>query len=78
MRPSLNVLSEDLVQRVLDETKRILSEIGMEIRGSALRQRLLDHGLKADDSGQRVASGVYLYRMQAGSYSKVKRMLLLK
>ncbi len=26
----------------------------MEIRGQALRQRLLDHGLKTDDSGQRI------------------------
>jgi trimethylamine--corrinoid protein Co-methyltransferase len=54
MRPTLNTLSEDLVQRVLDEAKRILSEIGMEIRGATLRQRLLDHGLKADAGGQRI------------------------
>ena len=54
MRPSLNTLSEDLVQRVLDEAKRIMGEIGMEIRGAALRQRLLDHGLKADGSGERI------------------------
>ena len=32
MRPSLNTLSDDLVLRVLDEAKRILSEVGMEIR----------------------------------------------
>lgn len=54
MRPSLNALSDDLVLRVLDEAKRILGEVGMEIRGSALRQRLLDHGLKADDGGGRI------------------------
>ncbi len=54
MRPSLNTLSEDLVLRVLDEAKRILGETGMEIRGAALRQRLLDHGLKADHSGVRI------------------------
>ena len=52
MRPSLNTLSDDLVLRVLDEAKRILSEVGMEIRGSALRQRLLDHGLKSDGGGR--------------------------
>jgi trimethylamine--corrinoid protein Co-methyltransferase len=54
MRPTLNTLSEDLVQRVLDEAKRIMGEIGMEIRGPVLRQRLLDYGLKTDGSGERI------------------------
>jgi len=54
MRPTLNSLSEDLTQRVLDEAKRIMGEIGMEIRGPALRQRLLDHGLRTDASGVRI------------------------
>jgi trimethylamine--corrinoid protein Co-methyltransferase len=54
MRPTLNVLEEDLIVRILDEARRILSETGMEIRGASLRQRLLDHGLPTDRSGQRV------------------------
>ncbi|MDE3260165.1 MAG: T9SS type A sorting domain-containing protein [Gemmatimonadota bacterium] len=31
-----------------------------------------------DAVGRRVASGVYLYRIQAGGFSAVKRMVLLK
>ncbi len=54
MRPTLNILSDDLIAQILDEAKRFLAETGMEIRGSAMRQRLLDHGLALDEAGERV------------------------
>jgi len=54
MRPSLNVLSEDLISRILSEAKRIMAENGMDIRGSTLKSRLLDNGLKLDKTGERV------------------------
>ncbi|MGD2127930.1 MAG: trimethylamine methyltransferase family protein [Lysobacterales bacterium] len=54
MRPTLNVLSEELIVRILDEAKRIMAEKGMEIRGEVMRRRLLDHGLKADANGKRI------------------------
>ena len=54
MRPSLNIVSEELINQILDEAKRILSEIGIEVRGPALRQRLLDYGLRLDAAGERV------------------------
>jgi trimethylamine--corrinoid protein Co-methyltransferase len=54
MRPGLNVISEELIPRIVDEAMRIMAETGMDIRGSALRQRLLDHGLTTDSSGQRI------------------------
>lgn len=54
MRPTLNILSDDLIGQILDEAKRFLAETGMEIRGPAMRQRLLDHGLPLDAAGARV------------------------
>ena len=54
MRPTLNILSEEMIVRILDEAKRIMAETGMEIRGAEMRQRLLDHGLKTDASGERI------------------------
>jgi trimethylamine--corrinoid protein Co-methyltransferase len=54
MRPSLNVLNNDLITRILDEAKRIMAETGMEIRGPEMKARLMDHGLKTDASGSRI------------------------
>jgi hypothetical protein len=31
-----------------------------------------------DSNGQSVATGLYLYRLQAGSFTSVKKMLMLK
>ncbi len=52
MRPTLTILDPDLIARILDEAKRILAEVGMEVRGPAMRQRLLDHGLPQDANGR--------------------------
>jgi len=54
MRPTLNVLSDELITKTLDEAMRIMAETGMEIRGENLRQRLIDHGLKTDKTGKRI------------------------
>ncbi len=53
MRPTLTTLKPELINRILNEAKRVMAEIGMEIRGSELKQRLLDHGIKTDASGRR-------------------------
>jgi len=54
MRPALRVVPAELIAPILTEAKRILAEIGIEVRGARLRQRLLDHGLRlartADDA----------------------------
>jgi trimethylamine--corrinoid protein Co-methyltransferase len=54
MRPTLNVLSDTQIAKILTEAKRIMAETGMEIRGQDLKKRLLDHGLKTDASGKRI------------------------
>jgi trimethylamine--corrinoid protein Co-methyltransferase len=54
MRPTLNVLDEELIVRILGEAKRIMAETGMEIRGEAMRRRLMDYGLRSDSSGERI------------------------
>jgi trimethylamine--corrinoid protein Co-methyltransferase len=54
MRPTLNVLSDEQIDRILSEAKRIMAETGMEIRGPEMKKRLLDHGLKTDASGERI------------------------
>jgi len=54
MRPTLNVIQDDLIRQILAEAKRILSEVGVEVRGQNLRQRLLDDGRKQDPTSGRV------------------------
>src|SRR3990172_1190183 len=54
MRPSLRVVPDELIPKILDEAKRILAEIGVEVRGPRLRQKLLDAGLLFDAAGERI------------------------
>jgi len=54
VRPTLNILSGEMIERILAEAKRIMAETGMEIRGERMRQRLIDHGLPTDASGLRI------------------------
>jgi len=54
MRPTLHMLSDDLIARIVDEAKRVLAETGMEIRGPEMRRRLLEAGLPTNPAGDRV------------------------
>jgi trimethylamine--corrinoid protein Co-methyltransferase len=54
VRPRLQLLEPPLIASIVDEAKRILAEVGMEIRGAELRKRLLDHGLPTDATGTRI------------------------
>ena len=60
MRPRIQLLDDALIGRILDEAKRILAEVGMEVRGPELRRRLLEAGLPAaDPMVERVNQWVY-------------------
>ena len=54
MFPSLQIASPSLVAQVINEAKRILSEVGMEIRGHALHKLLLERGLLEDPKTKRL------------------------
>jgi len=66
MRPRLRVVPDELVTPILAEAKRILAEIGIEVRGAPLRQRLLEQGLKlartADDAERVLFPAEYVER----------------
>src|SRR6187431_1259382 len=51
-RPHLRILAPELIGQVIDEAKRVLAEVGMEIRGPELRRRLLEAGLPTTDAGR--------------------------
>jgi trimethylamine--corrinoid protein Co-methyltransferase len=52
MRPRIQVLDDALIEQILTEARRILAEIGMEVRGTELRRRLLAAGLPEDEDGR--------------------------
>ncbi len=52
MRPRLQVLDDALIERILADARRILAEVGMEVRGPELRRRLLDAGLPVAADGR--------------------------
>ena len=54
MRPTLHMLSDELIGQIVDEAKRVLAETGMEIRGPEMRRRLLEAGLPTNAGGDRV------------------------
>lgn len=54
MRPQIQTIDAALIHRIIDEAKQILAEVGIEVRGPQLKQRLLAHGLPTDTTGQRV------------------------
>jgi trimethylamine--corrinoid protein Co-methyltransferase len=54
MKPTIEIIETDLIEQILLEAKQILAEVGVEVMGQTLRERLLDHGLQQDPASGRV------------------------
>jgi len=53
-------------------------DLGHQVAGSYTSRDRAVYWDGRNQSGERVSSGVYLYHLQAGSYSAIKRMLIVK
>ena len=54
MRPSLDILTQPQIIEILQQAKRILAEIGIDVRGTKLKQRLLEHGISVNEGNGRM------------------------
>jgi len=53
VRPSLKLLDDALIDRIVDEARELLSTLGVEIHNEALLGMLGDHGAEIDGGAQR-------------------------
>ena len=54
MKPSLDVISDTTIEQILFEAKRVLNEVGVEVRGRILNGILQDSGLKIQKESARI------------------------
>jgi trimethylamine--corrinoid protein Co-methyltransferase len=54
MKPSVSMVGTDLIKQIVAEARQILAEIGVEIMGTRLRERLLEHGFKPAQNSDRL------------------------
>jgi hypothetical protein len=70
------------VPEVSDVTIRVYSLLGKEVRTLYSKQQMPGRYTEVwdgtDNSGRKLASGVYFLRMQAGSFSKLRKMTLIR
>jgi trimethylamine--corrinoid protein Co-methyltransferase len=55
MRPKIELLSEELVRRILDEAYQLLEKPGVKVQSSEARQLLAEGGARVDASGEIVS-----------------------
>jgi len=72
--------ASDVVIRIYDATGRVIRRLnlGMQPAGYYTSQHRAAYWDGINERGERVASGVYFYQLQAGNFSKVRKMVILK
>jgi trimethylamine---corrinoid protein Co-methyltransferase len=60
VRPGVRFLSGPLIDRILDEARGVLGEIGVEVHHPEVAELLLSAGARADDSSKRIRIGADL------------------
>ena len=64
-------------------TLAVYNVLGQKVR-TLINNQLATAGLHAkqwdgrDDAGRQVASGIYFYKLEAGNFSSIKKMVLMK
>jgi len=58
-------------------TIKVFDILGNEVK-SLVSEKQEQGNYEIDFDGSNLASGIYLYQMQAGAFSQVKKMLILK
>lgn len=53
MRPTLRLLDDELIDRILSEARDVLAKLGVEIHNPGVLSMLADHGAAVDDGKQR-------------------------
>lgn len=53
-------------------------EIGLQSRGRYINRQKAAYWDGKTEQGEKVASGIYFYQLQAGAYTAIKKMVILK
>jgi flagellar hook assembly protein FlgD len=67
---------ESVTLRVFDMSGRLVRSLITAELNTPGRHEVVWNG--RDDSGRKVASGTYFYRLETGNYTETKRMALIK
>ncbi|MEW6411724.1 MAG: trimethylamine methyltransferase family protein [Candidatus Zixiibacteriota bacterium] len=54
MRPKVRFLTDELIEKIIDEARSLLENLGVEIHNPAILNMLADHGAKIDVAGRHV------------------------
>ncbi len=54
MRPTIRFLSNSLIQKIIDEARQVLCELGVEVHNTEVLGMLASHGAEIDSNKSRV------------------------